>query len=549
MHFLQPRYVVVVLAVCLALAHALTLSAPAGMGWDEAMHHAQPAARMALALREGHASSYFDALHDCAQYPPLIPWLTAWIEWPLGVSEALARALGSVWLGLAAWLAYRCGERLAGVVAGAAAFLLVAASPLAWSYGSTLFLELPFVALCLWALERVLVLCAAPNSTRAQWWAGIAIACLPFAKWNYGLLAAAALWLTVWFAVGRTVGLFASGRHLWRVVLPFSMLAVWWWLLPLPFGFERAAEHRQALLGFLQGNTEVVATPWSTRLLYASGGLVRHPLALVLVLACLCLAVRRAGSGKVWLLAAALVVPVLVHPFHLDRFQLVWLAPLAPLVGVGFAVVYQRFGRAALGVLLMWGLPLPLAQAQLASWLGVLADKPEVRAYQVTVLDERTRLGAARSTPTAGLPRAALSSIVDSVAQVSGPDARLAWIGVSSELSPATLNLELLARGRSAVAFEQAANVQLDLSYFGERVLDEKEAATALLALCADRDLVLWSTPSDFKERPERAWLAHFAARVPFVVRGSAVELPGVELPRPLRAPLAVTMHAWRVQR
>jgi hypothetical protein len=71
---------------------------------------------------------------------------------------------------------------------------------------------------------------------------------------------------------------------------------------------------------------------------------------------------------------------------------------------------------------------------------------------------------------------------MDSVAQVAGPDARLAWIGVSSELSPATLNLELLARGRSAVAFEQAANVQLDLSYFGALVLDEKEAATSQLA-------------------------------------------------------------------
>lgn len=543
------RQLAAVLALLLAVLHWSTRGEVAGMGWDEAMHHAQPAARMATSLRELDLGSFADALHDCAQYPPLVPLCGALVEWPCGVSEDLLRFLGSLWFALAAWSAWRAGERLAGVVAGAGAFAVVAFSPLAWSYSGTLFLEGPFLALLLVALERVLARAQEDAGARADWWAGLAIAALPFAKWNYGLLAAAALLGAVLVHELRTPRAARLAR-LVRVALPLVLLFAWWFVLPLPYGFERAAEHRDAVLGFLAGNTDLAPVPWSARLLYASGELVRHPLALVLLVALVLLALGKPRTLPAWSLALLLVAPILAHPFHLDRFQLVWLAPLAPLAGAGCALLWSRWRWSPAVVLLLCAAPAGYAQERLAQALGVLSDKPEVRAYQLGTLEERARLFGGRATPTAGLPRAALDAVVDGIVVAGGPDTRIGWLGVSSELSPGTLNLELLAHGRSAQRFLEACEETIDLAYFGaERAVADEE----LRAWCAARDLVVWSVPGDFKERRERAWLAPVAARVPTLAPGVAAGQDGVlcrfELPRPLRAPLAVTMRGWRVAR
>lgn len=544
-----PRRLAAVLALLLAVAHWTTRGEVAGMGWDEAMHHAQPAARMATSLRELEPGAFADALHDCAQYPPLVPLATALVEWPCGVSEDLARFLGSLWFALAAWIAWRVGERLAGAVAGATAFAVVALSPLAWSYAGTLFLELPFLALALWALERVLARAQPDAGARADWLAGIAIALLPFAKWNYGLLAAAALLAAVLVQELRTPRAARLARVA-RSALPLVLLFAWWFVLPLPFGFARAAEHRDAVLGFLAGNTELAPTPWSARLLYASGELVRHPLALLVVVALVLLAAGKPRTLPAWLLALLLVAPVLAHPFHLDRFQLVWLAALAPLAGAGGAALARRWRWSPLALLCVCAAPAAFAQEALAARLGVLSPKPEVRAYQLGTLEERARLLSGRVTPTAGLPRAALDPVVDGLARVAGPDATIGWLGVSSELSPGTLNLELLARGRTPARFLAACEETIDVAYFGpERQLSDDE----LRAWCSARDVVAWSEPVDFKERRERAWIAPLAAKVPLLVPGVPAGEGGVlcrvDLSRPLRAPLAVTMRGWRVAR
>ena len=47
------------------------------LGWDEAMHAALPAARMAVALDEGRPAEVGRVLLDCEQYPPGYPVLLA----------------------------------------------------------------------------------------------------------------------------------------------------------------------------------------------------------------------------------------------------------------------------------------------------------------------------------------------------------------------------------------------------------------------------------------------------------------------------------------
>ena len=83
-------------AAFLAVAWSVPISMERSAGWDESMHVALPAARIALALRAGAAREAIDAVLDCSQYPFVHPALLGSIEFAIGVSERAARVLGTV---------------------------------------------------------------------------------------------------------------------------------------------------------------------------------------------------------------------------------------------------------------------------------------------------------------------------------------------------------------------------------------------------------------------------------------------------------------------
>jgi hypothetical protein len=254
----------------------------------------------------------------------------------------------------------------------------------------------------------------------------------------------------------------------------------------------------------------------------------------------------------------ALALVPLAHPFHLDRFVLPGALGLWALAGLGLA---RRWGtaraRSQLGAgaaLAALGLSSVLVPNHLlARIVGLDAPTPEAAAWQRHVLDEEWGLGG--SVPTAGLPRAVADELFDRLAEVVGPGERVAWIGMSSECSPAALHLGLLERGGSRERFLRDAHRRMDLvpvpgaddPLAPPSFADPEERDRFLRELLDPFDVVLLSSPPDLRDRPGRRFLtAEFHA--PLVERlGYAPQAVGtVTVPRPPGAPLDVHLFALR---
>src|SRR5689334_10230953 len=152
------------LLVCSALAAywSLGLSDARAWGWDESMHAELPAARILLALRQGDFSGAHSALLDCGQYPFVWPLVLAAVQLGTGISEHACRVAGTL-----AWcwtlfglfllgreLAARVEPRLKGArLLPWTLLALGALSPLCLAYSGTLFLEVPFACMAVWALR------------------------------------------------------------------------------------------------------------------------------------------------------------------------------------------------------------------------------------------------------------------------------------------------------------------------------------------------------------------------------------------------------------
>jgi hypothetical protein len=553
-------------ALCAAIGLwlAATLPASAALGWDESMHAALPAARIALGLRTGDLGSATDAVLGASQYPFAWPLALGLVQFLVGVSEGVARTLGCLAWAAALFatfkvvreaLAQLAPKRVPGLWLGPWAALACAAlSPLAAAYAGTLFLEVPSALATACALHAW----TRRDGTRArELAAGAWIAVALFTKWNYGVLLVAALsvdWLLSARAAWRDGSLLDElWRASWLVLPPISACA-WWFLLPLPGGIGLAAEHRASLFAYLSGNLGGAPTPIAQRALLvvtALGPSARFGLALLAAAACAVPFALRPPVRAIALSAIALAAAPLAHPFFLERFLIPALVPLAALAGIGLARMARASRpRVLSGTAAVLFLAL-LAPARDAAWiagrLGLLAQDEAVRAYQLEELAKKSRLGAGRALKTGGLARDEHEALVALVASAARPGERLGWIGVSSDLSPAALHLELLRHGWSAEQFLARAHLPLDLTYFGA---GERGAAafsdTALAAFAAERDLLVWTEPPDLRERAERAFTAELRARL--VARlGRPVEPLGtVELARPLRPPLAVTLFACR---
>lgn len=518
-------------------------------GWDESMHAELPAARMVELVRAGEWRGAIDVALACDRYPFVVPVYLAAVQLATGVSELAARtALATLWcLGvLAGAFVVR---RLSGVSprsrAGAAVFVLAASFvPIARLYAPTLFLEASFSALLSFAVLAWLARADPGAGRRADLLAGALFALAFFTKFNYGLLLGLGLALS---GIGELVagartgkGASTARRLVWFAVPP-GLAALWWFVCPLPGGLELGASHRAAFASFLAGNQEFV-TPRAMRILDWTT-LVAPPGAWLLGALGVLLSLRAWRDPALrtcWLVALALVVPTALHPFHLDRFLLPIATPLWWLAAAGIlrldevAWLRRPAWRGWVAGLVVLGASIGASrwwQANALTTLSLADADPTLRDYQQAQLDAREVIGRADPLPTGGLRRSEASLLLAWVATEAGPTARVGWIGLSSELSPAALHLGLLARGGSAERFLADAHRELDVTFEG---VDPNWTEQQLADFAARFDVVFCTDPPDLARRGNRAFTAKYRRMLVDALGWSERELGTLELDKGL---------------
>jgi hypothetical protein len=556
----------------LGLVGALTVSDARSLGWDESMHAALPAVRLELAAADGAWREAADVLLDCQQYPFVYPLSLALASALGGPEEATLRAASRLGygLGLAGLFLLvratvdrlrRSGATLprSAELAPWLALALGATSPLFLAYSGTLFLEAPFAtlaALALWAWQRRD--CELPGRGRREWLAGALLALCLFTKFNYGLLLGAGLAVDLLFE-GRAALRRGAVRQ-WsagvvRLGAPTALLCLWWFVLPYPGGAEVAASHREALLSFLGGNQQLATTDYARRLWDAATFLAPSPRALLAILAAALLAstgLRQPALRTLVLALGASLGPVLAHNFHLDRFLLPSAVPLWALAAVGGARLLPRAPRlrlAALGLLAAGTLAFPTVDALvLARGLGLANQQNS--AYVEQLHRERLSLSPGRLLPTAGLRRAEHDALLAALAAAAGPTARVGWIGINSELSPAALHLGLLARGgdprrlrRDAGAVRADGEPSMVVTF---QSVDPQWSDEQVRAFARGFDLLFSTEPLDWKGRRGREFLARYRAAL-FADGGWTYErLATVPVQRPVGEPTVVELFVLR---
>jgi hypothetical protein len=533
-------------AICAALAFfwTRTLSDARAWGWDESMHAELPAVRILVSLQQGDFVGAHTALLDCGQYPFVWPLVLACVQAVTGISEHACRVAGTLawcWALFGLFLLGReLGARVEPKLKGARLLpwlllALGALSPLCLAFAGTLFLEVPFACMAVWALRAwVRRDGTATRELAAGEWITLAL----FTKWNYGLLLCGGLavaWYLEGFAARRELGKYAA-RTIALVAVPFCA-CLWWFVL------ARGTEHCAVLVEFLKGNQELGRTPSTRRWMDAGLALHLGPIVLagVLLLALVALVrLRSAPVRMLFLVALAFVVPSWAHPFHLDRFLVPQALPVWALAAVGFALLAWPLRLAAF-LLLAFGCGGSWRET-FAERLGWLSDKPEVREYQRGIYASWRDLSGSRALPTSGLERAAHDALADAIAKEVGPKERVGWIGMSSEFSPAALQLALLARGGSTERFLAESTRKLDVTYEG---LDPQWKDEQLASYAQGFDVLLFTLPPDVKDRKERRFERGYVLRIE-ALGWTEREIARTLVARPLAAPIELTLFACR---
>lgn len=513
-------------AFLLGLFASLAVSMERTMGWDEAMHLAAPAVRIAEALREGELDEAATAVLSCERYPPLLPAVHGLVGALFEPTELVMRrvqrwfwALGALGMFLLARAV--CSrdpdDDLPPGVGGAPAlaFALWVLCPMALAFGGTLFLEVPFAALASLAVAGWITR-ARTVRPGLELGTGVLLAACLFTKWNYGLLLGAGLAVDlVLEVVGRTRA--GDGRaaaaSVLRLGLPTALACAWWFLLPWPAGAETAASHREAFASFLGGNLEMGVTPRQLRWFDWTTFLVPSPRVLAWIVVAALLALRAVGDRGVRAALLVLLVsglPVWRHPFHLDRFLLPAAPFLFALAAVGASRFLARLGtaRVAVGVLLLGsGFVAPAADSMAVLHALSLAN-PDARDYQLAVLEERRSVSFARPLPTNGLPRAVHDELIEVLAASWPATGRVGWLGLSQAFSPGAwaMGLEALHPG-DARARALILSADLDTRLFTLDQVDPEPPAAEVLSWAQGFDL-LWTTDPPDLTTGRRAWIA-----------------------------------------
>ncbi len=567
------------------------VSNDSSLGWDESHHAGAPAAAMALQLRAGHPISAAQVAVECQQYPFVYPAYLASVQTVFGVSERTARRSSR-----ALWVLGLVGIALCGVTLGRClrpepdgalpvallAAMVALGSPIALAFSGTLFLEVPFLtasAFAFWAWLRRDGELSGWRCYRRELLAGALIAIAFFTKFNYGLLLGLGLFADL---VCEALGSLRGGR-LPRFAVRTAVLSVlpllsfaWWFGLPLPGGLDLAESHREAFLAFLSGNQEQAFRPLSLRVWDVGTYLFNGPLIASLVLLGVLgsiFSLRNAAVRATWLLLLATTVPVWTHPFHLERFLLPSLLPLALLWSVPAAWFLKarplprladrtaaseagRFARTALVPLALAlvigaspGLARPFANA-----LGIrkeaTEDQPGNAGYIDDLHDQRMDLSAGRALPTAGLERAASDAFLDAIVAELAPGERVGWLGITSELSPAALHLGLLERTGDAERFLAEAQLQrpdgqphMVVTFLSA---DPGWSSERLREWAGQFDVVLTTAPTDWKGRRHRDFIDRYRGFLFETGTWGYEKLAVVPVARPLRDPTQVELFACR---
>jgi hypothetical protein len=498
-------------------------------GWDESMHAELPAARLALYLRAGDLAGAFDAIHSCTQYPFVWPTILGITQAAFGLSEAAARVAGVVLFGLTMVGAFQLtrsvasrlalGERESRFAAWGA-LAACAASPLAGAYAGTLFHAVPFACVSTWTL--IAWSHRDPERPLSDVLAGAVFAIAFFTKFNYAVLLGAILtadFLFEWLFVARPAGL---ARQMWgrglRLALPVVTLCCWWFFLPLPGGSELAAVHRDAFMGFLQGNLEVDYLSPARRLVEWGAGLHAHPRLLLLVVSGVILGMRTVRKPGGHLLGAATLVPfaaICAHPFHLDRFLVPFAPALWSFAAIGLTTWLWRDGglrRMASLLALLCIVPLGGVDSRaLADAVGLVPPAGAQRDYVYSELERLGQLGEGRRVPTAGLGRESAEAMLDAIAGAVAPMERVGWLGISSELSPAALHLGLLERGGEEERFLRDAHREVDVTFFG---VDPSWSDERLREWASSYEVILMTDPPDLGGRRAREFMRAYQERL-----------------------------------
>ncbi len=586
----RPLLVLASLVLLLALPAHLMVAAGrdvAGLGWDEAMHAAMPAARMLVGVQAGELGLSADALLGCDQYPFVFPLVLAAGQGLVGIGQDEARWVALLfWFVVGLWGLLRLGHELWADQEGEAPprraehllvpLALFALAPLPWRYASSLFLEVPFLVFAAHTLASWMHLRRTPGTPAAAVRAGVWMALCVFTKFNYGLLLVGALGLDAivgWLLAARGApdgSIPAATNMRWPFWIPLTLLSLWWFAFPWPGASGLAAQHRSTLVGFLGGNLVGEGLPWNIRAVYFLSGAGAHPV-LVLFLGVGVLGslrkVSRACVRTLWLVLLCMALPLALHPFHLDRFLIPTLLPFLALAAVGWLegwpsgprfLPWKRPLIMGLGVLLAVGLA-STSRHTAARVLGLMKDPDKDYALLIDVVDHRWALFG--EVPSAGLSRSSLEEILDLIHAKVGPDQSVAWIGMSSELSPGALHLGLLERGGSRTRFLNDAHRKMDIvPNFGAadplappEFADSDERDAFLEETFGGFDWVLTCSPVDLKARPGRESIAEdfhkpLGERLGYQAsRLGSVRVPSGNPDPDLAAKeaLVVTLRAW----
>lgn len=558
--------------VCLgiALVGAWSVSMARSMGYDEAMHAHLPSARIALALRAGELGKAIEVLLGCQQYPFAQPLLAGLVQAMFGVSEFAARALGRVEWAAALFALFLIVRRTTDATivdaavartrartAGALAVAMAATSPLGVAYSGSLFLEVPFCAAALAGVHAWLARADGARRTRADLLAGAWIAVALFTKFNYGAMLALGLGVDALASIvvaarARRVG--EELRSALRVALPPALACLWWFAWPWPGDFELARSHREAFAGFLAGNQGFAPVSAGARVFDWGAGLFASPRAMGLAAIGVLLSLhawRSPAWRTLFCVCAALIVPVALHPFHLDRFLLPGGMFLFALAAIGWSRVLPRSAPwrwAAVAALLAAGVV--RADLDAPRWLDRCQPTdnpaPAIAEYRANFARERVQLSPGRPLPTAGLPRAESDAWLDRIAAQVGPEERVGWLAAPDKLSPGALHLGLYQRGGSTRRYLEQA---LDSSMFTVAAVDPAWDDARLASFAGGFDVILSSDPPDVVGRAIWGFLGAYRGRLVASLGWSEVEYATLEFARSLPPAMSVRLYCLRPAR
>ena len=221
----------------------------------------------------------------------------------------------------------------------------------------------------------------------------------------------------------------------------------------------------------------------------------------------------RPERRPVFLALGLLTVPMLLHPFHLERFWLPAAGPLWVLSAVGWIEVAGslRRGRAArlprvLVPVLLYAVAhvAPVGQALwLARVTGLLPQGDAARVAATEAFTSWIGPYPQRVVPTAGLRREEAAAFLDLVAAELGPGERYGWLGLSSELSPGLLALGIHQRGGSAARLLDDRSTSIDVAPTPGAPQPDWDRAT-FTAWAEGFDVLFFTDPPDVKDRTSR---------------------------------------------